>query len=292
VAAALLSCLWVPACSGAQTVLGEAGETETAETESEILERNLCDGSQDLRLAWLRARGGSINAELEREIGFYYLYVRGDCRYWVLPYQKPPEIEVFETRTGTLDAEAEAALAALVSYGEWDPLVGVWPEYDAFDITVTFVHDGTDVIICEGNCPGAPEAVLSLDQAANTAYRELWESGEPLVDEPMRVLANLLEPGFQPGQDVEIVPWTVDLDLATVAVSYEELVEAGMSTLIDDPALTVALREFRAQHAKLAAQFFGLVVETQSGELYELFLRDALPLENDQGLIPTPAPKG
>jgi hypothetical protein len=211
----------------------------------------------------------------------------------VLPYEKPPEIGVFETRTGVLDAEAEAALAELVRYGEWDELVGYWDEPGADDVTSMHMHDGTQTIICRGGCPTAPEVLPGITFAAMATFAELWQAGEPLGDAPMRVASMALGPDYEPGGFDEVFEWTVDLDLATVAVSYEQLMMSGVGTLIDDPTTTVALREFRAQHAEAVSRFDNnLIVETPSGELYNLYMRDAVPFEDEQGLIPEPPPPG
>jgi hypothetical protein len=284
----VLALLVVPACS--EPVTQSEGDETADETGGEPIDRNLCDGSQDLRLAWWRGGGGSLNSELEREIGFYYLYVRGDCRYWALTFQKPPEVAVFETRTGVLDAEAEAALAERLGYGEWDELVGFHDEKGAFDVTWTFVHDGTQLIVCRGDCPDAPEAVIEIQQASNTTFHELWSTGEPLEDDaPMRIVAMDLGPDYSPGGFDEVFEWTIELDLATVAVSYEQLMMSGVSTLIDDPAIAAALREFRAAHPEAVSRFDNnLIVETQSGQYYNVYMRDALPFEDELGLIPIP----
>jgi len=280
----VIALLCAPACGESVT------QSEGDETGGEVIDRELCDGSQDLRLAWFRGGGGSVHTELEREVGFYYLYVRGDCRYWALTFQKPPEVAVFETRTGVLDADAEAALAELVRYGEWADLVGYYDEEGAFDVTWTFVHDGTELIVCRGDCPTAPESVIDIQLSANTTFHELWTAGEPLADDaPMRIVAMDLGPDYIPGGFDEVFEWTIDLDLATVAVSYEQLMMSGVSTLIDDPELASALREFRAAHPEPVSRFDNnLIVETPSGAYYNVFMRDAVPFENEQGLIAKP----
>jgi hypothetical protein len=273
------------ACGSEGQAEGTGAETgDTTETGGEPLDRNLCDGSQDLRLAWVHGGGGLIAAEIQREIGFYYLYVRGDCHYWVVPFQRPPEIEVFETHTGVLDEAAEAELAELVRYGEWDGLAGHWPEPGGADIPTTYVHDGEQMIVCDGICPEAPAPVVAIEEAGFSKFLELWQAGEALDDAPMRVLATPVS-SDAPG---EHVPWTVDLALADIAVSPEVAMQQGVSTLIEDPETAVALREFRAMHADGLADFFEFNVDVGPDESYALYLRDTVPFEDAQGLVPTP----
>ena len=100
----------------------------------------------------------------------------------------------------------------------------------------------------------------------------------------MRLLAAPVstEDGWEPNS---VVPWTVDLDLSSVAVDIFDMEAAGMSALIDDPATLVQLREFAAEHADELEQFSDFYVEVEPGVIYELYLRDAVPFEGADGLI-------
>lgn len=247
----------------------------------------LCDGSQDLRLAWTLDGGGLIRADFEREVGFYYLYVRGDCHYWLLPYAKPHEVPAFETLTGALDEAAEQALMERVQYGAWDELAGCWPEPGGADVSTTIVHDGHSegMVVCVGECPAAPDPVRALSNSMRDAFAELALSAAPLDDAPMRVLAT---PALPEQASATAIAWTVALDLAAVAVPEDDFVHQGMSTLIDDPTTAAALRAFRLEHGDAMADFFEFYVETPGGDFYEVYVRDALPFEDAAGLIPRP----
>jgi hypothetical protein len=270
-----LTACFTLACGGDDTFAAEGDEPTT---------ERICDGSQDLRLAWfLSFGGGVVRTDFQFEVGFYYLYVRGDCQYWVVPYRDGDPMWI-ETHTGVLDEAQESGLIELLHYGDWDDLLGVWDEPEVWDAGVMRVHDGHSEsgIGCVHECPGAPQAVHDMRNAFKAQLQHWWDVGEPSTG-AMRVLAVATPEGEN---TTDPVPWTVDLDLAPLAVTYEESVCRGMSKLVDDPATAAALREFRAEHAEALQEFTDFYVEVEPGVVYELYLRDALPFENEYGLIP------
>jgi hypothetical protein len=274
--------LTLSACLAIASACGD--DSTAAETDEPSYDR-ICDGSQDLRLAWfLSPTGGNVRTGFQFEVGFYYLYVRGDCHYWVVPYPSAGDLWI-ETHTGVFDDEQETALIELLRYGDWDGLLGVWPEPDSFDVAIMRVHDGHSEsgIGCAGECPGAPAVVHEIRGAFKPQLQLWWETGEPSTG-PIRILTTRMPDG-DPIPNT-IVPWTLDLDLASVAVDTEAMYCAGQSVLIDDPATAAALRAFRAEHADGLEQFSDFFVEVEPGVYYELYLRDALPFEREDGLIP------
>lgn len=240
----------------------------------------LCDGSQDLRLAWfLSNAGGLLRTPFQIELGFSYLYVRGDCQYWVLTAG-------LESHHGVLDDEQETALAELVRYEDWDGLTQIWPDPGWDDVPLMVVDDGHGEfsIGCLGECPVAPEPVQDMRAAYRDELERMWDAGEPSMG-PMRLLAAQVPDGDSP-DSMFVVPWTVDLDLATVAVEMQDMEEVGMSALIDDPLTLAQLYEFRDEHVDALEQFTDFYVEVEPGVIYELYLRDAVPFEGADGLIP------
>lgn len=279
------STLELRACLLVLALTSACGDDTTATEGDEPATEAICDGSQDLRLAWfLSYGGGSVRTAFQYESGFYYLYVRGDCHYWVLPYRQSSNPLWIETHTGALDPQQEAELVELLRYGAWDGLLGLWREPDSYDAAVLRVHDGHSEsgIACVGECPPAPQIVHDIRNAHKAQLKHWWDLGEPSTG-PIRVLAVATPEGEN---TVAPVPWTVDLDLALLTVDYEQSFCKGASKPIDDPAIAAALREFRAEHAKALQDFVDFYVETESGEVYELYLRDGLPFEDEHGLIP------
>jgi hypothetical protein len=240
---------------------------------------HICDGSQDLRLAWFMYNaGGLVRTPFQFEVGFSYLYVRGDCEYWVLRTG-------IVSHHGVLDAEQEAELAELVHYGDWEGLTQLWPHPDAWDVPLMVVDDGHSEhqIGCLGECPVAPEPVREMQAAYRDELERMWEKGDPST-EPMRLLAARIPEGDSP-DEMFIVPWTVELDLASVAVDWLDMEEIGMSASIDDPVVLAQLREFRDEHAERLEQFTDFYVEVEPGVIYELYVRDSVPFEGEDGLI-------
>ncbi len=257
--------------------VGCGGEDTTPVDEPREL---ICDGSQDLRLAWFRSNaGGLLRTPFQIELGFSYLYVRGDCQYWVLT-------SGLESHHGVLDADEEAALAELVHYDDWEGLTQLWPDPGWDDVPLMVVDDGHGEfsIGCLGECPVAPDAVQAMQAAYRDELEQMWENGERSTG-PMRLLATRASE-TQPPDPMFVVPWTVDLDLESVAVDTLDMEEVGMSVLVDDPTTLAQLREFADQHADALEQFTDFHVEVEPGVIYELYVRDAVPFEGEDGLIP------
>jgi hypothetical protein len=256
------------------------GSDDTTPTPEDELRGQLCDGSQDLRLAWfLSNAGGVLRTPFQIELGFSYLYVRGDCQYWV-------KKSGLVAHGGVLDATEEAALAELVYYEDWMGLTQLWEDPGWDDVPLMVVDDGHGEfsIGCLGECPVAPQAVRDMRAAYRDELERMWDEGERSIG-PMRVLAARLPDGDPIPEPMFVVPWTVDLDLTSVAVDYLDMENVGMSALIDDPATLAELREFSDEHVDALEQFSDFYVEVEPGVIYELYLRDTVPFEAEDGLI-------
>lgn len=65
-----------------------------------------------------------------------------------------------------------------------------------------------------------------------------------------------------------------------------DMAYAGMSALVDDPTTLAQLHAFSDEHADALEQFADSYVEVEPGVIYELYVRDAVPYEGEDGLIP------
>jgi hypothetical protein len=74
----------------------------------------LCDGSSSLRFAATSA-GGNLTGvpRVAREIGWQFLLIDGECRYWTMTEPDGP------VRTGALDATEEAEFSSALRLGDW-----------------------------------------------------------------------------------------------------------------------------------------------------------------------------
>jgi hypothetical protein len=271
-----------PTAEGGDEADDETTDTTETETGEPTLER-ICDGSQDLRLTWLLSVSGVVRTSFQFEVGFYYFYVRGDCRYFVVPYRNDDGTWI-ETHTGVLDEDQETALVELLHYGDWDDLYGLYPEPGSSDAPLMMVHDGAseDAIGCIGDCPDAPEPVLAMRSEYKAQLEHWWTIGQPMTG-PMRVIAARRLDGDPIPQNP--VPWTVDLDLSSLAIPFDDMICPGKSVLVDDPATVAALRQFRLEHAEGLQEFGDFWVEVEPGVYFEIYMRDALPFEREDGLI-------
>lgn len=267
--------------------------TSTSTGEEEETWAEICDGSEDLRLAMTLTGGGSVGNELVREIGFHYLYVSGTCEYWVLPTLEDAPWP--DTRRGTLDLEAERALSQALDYGNLAELAGEWG-IDEGDGAVLLVSDGTDTVTCHAGCETGPEAAQALWTEFFARIDPLWEDSEPYLG-PLRISVV----GWVDSVIDELgVPWPLERDAWSIATDGDAKPgpEAAPSMLIDDPEEVAFLRELRRQYREddllpnipNALHAYGhLSFTSESGQdLFQLWMRDALPLEDGSGRIELP----
>jgi hypothetical protein len=269
----LLACVAEPEAGDEAGEAGETGEDQEPEA--------ICDGSEDLRLGMRGGGGWIFGLGVRVQLGRDFLYVRGDCRYWVQPGELPPAGEVDMVRAGTLDEAQAQALAEQLHYGLWAGVAGHYGDNDTQDGNTVTIFDQDETLSCYGACPEAPDFVHDLTVERQALLDELWAGGEA-VEGPLRVAAAALDEGVQ----VSAVEWTVaELDLASIAVPIEDAYTGDPSVLIDDPNTVAALRAFRDAHIQAMAEDFYV---DAGGIVYAFDLRDVLPVEAAEGGIPQP----
>lgn len=251
----------------------------------------ICDGSEDLRLAMVLTGGGQVDNEIVREIGFAYLYVRGTCEYWVLPTLDG--VLWPDTRTGVLTLESEEALSRALDYGDLADVAGSWDSESLFDASTLLVSDGTHTMACYGGCDQGPEAAQDL-WGEQGQIEALWEHSAPYLG-PVRVSVV----GWSDSTIDELgMPWPMANDPWSLAIDGDNDPEhqAGDSVLIDDPLEAATLRDLRRRYREddllegtpNALQAYGHLTFEEGTDLFQLWIRDALPLEDETGLIPLP----
>ena len=97
-------------------------------------------------------------------------------------------------------------------------------------------------------------------------------------------------------------PWPLDVEPWSIAIDgdVDPVPEAGSSLLLDDPEHVAILKELREQYRTdmqpkglpNALEAYGhLTFEDAGGQdLFQVWIRDALPIEEANGLIPLPSP--
>lgn len=255
----------------------------------------ICDGSEGLRLAMVLGGGGLVANEIEREIGFYYLYVLGTCEYFVLPSEDGARWP--DAHTGVLDPATEEQLSLAIDYGALADIAGSWSTGDVADGSTLLVSDGTHTVACYAGCEDGPAGAQAL-WSQLTWIDTLWSAGEPYAG-PLRVSVI----GWVDATLDELpVPWPLATDPWSIALdgNMDPPPEPGQTVLIDDTEDVATLREIRRQYREddlpdgvpNALQAYGHITFTNEGgqDLFQLWMRDSLPIEDEVGLIPLPQP--
>jgi hypothetical protein len=253
----------------------------------------ICDGSDGLRLAMVLGGGGPVPNEIEREIGFYYLYVLGNCQYFALPADSGQTWP--DARTGTLDEATEEQLSLALDYGNLANVAGAWGTEAVADGSTLLVSDGVVTMACYAGCEDGPAEAQAL-WAELGWIDELWASGEDLAG-PVRVSVI----GWVDSTIDELgAPWPLPIDPWSIAIDgdVDPPPQAGDSVLIDDQAQALTLRDLRQQYREdqlpkdviNSLEAYGHLTFLDEGgqDLFQLWMRDALPIEDGSGLIPLP----
>jgi hypothetical protein len=255
----------------------------------------ICDGSEGLRLAMVLGGGGLVENEIEREIGFRYLYVLGTCEYFVLPSIDGAPWP--DARTGVMDSATEEELSRAIGYGGLAELAGSYSTGGVSDGSTLLVSDGTHTVACYAGCEDGPAEAAALWSELGW-IDVLWAGGEAYAG-PLRISvigwddATLDELGVQ---------WPLPMDPWSIASDGDDdpAPQAGETLLIDDPTQVATLRELRRQYREddlpegvpNALHAYGHLTFTDAGaqDLFQLWMRDSLPIEDATGLIPLPQP--
>ena len=146
----------------------------------------ICDGSSSLRLVYSRVanlgRWGPGEAIVLTN-GTQYLFVRGDCHYWVWPGMPLSG----ETREGDLSEADESLLADELDYASWDSLAGKYvggrvPADSSPDV----LGDLDRQMVCPNECTagGPPLRVRRAHERARAWVMRLFEQGRPMTGAP------------------------------------------------------------------------------------------------------------
>jgi hypothetical protein len=272
---ALVGMVLLSGC-GAQKVVPEDGANTAAVS--------ICDGSGGVRLAVVIGGGGPAmpGTAMLSENGWRFLLVDGSCVAWILTSDNEP------LRTLTVSGVEEQRLASALRLSNWTPFAGRHGGgcADAPGITYRFDRQRIDGAVC-GLADDDP--IQQLNAAFDTQVEELAATATA-VSGDMRYLV-LPDPGIGVGGNRATVPWPLDVPIESVALTEQQAFQymrggSRRATGVD----ASRLRAIRTT-ALNAAATDGIVydftpVAAPNGVLYQLFARDSVPLENDNGLLP------
>jgi len=257
---------------------GPTPEAATASTAA------ICDGSGGVRLAVVVGGGGPAEPGIAMlaENGWRFLLVDGACNAWILTTQDDP------LRTLVLSRAQEQRLASQLRLSEWKALEGSHAGgcLDAPGIGYRF--DSSRIYGSEcGLSPGDP--LRDLNTAFDAQIVELASAATP-VSGDMRYLL-LPDVGPAGGAGRAPVPWPLVVTPESIALSQEQAVQYNPGSSLRATGLDATrLRAIRAMRLNGSSgngpvNDFAYVVST-GGIVYQLFARDSVPFEMENGLLP------
>jgi len=241
----------------------------------------ICDGSAAVRLAIQVSGGGPAlpgNTMLS-ENGWRFLLVDGTCTVWVLKAFGDALVRE------ALSADAEAQLATALKLSTWDriaPPTGSCP--DAAGLSFRFDEQRLSSSSCDfaRDSPWGQLAAAADEQLDGfAAAGEVW-AGD---------LRYLVLQESTPTDSRPPVAWPLDTAVEPLALDADQAFgyrAGGSLRATGDEA--AKLRVIRTTAAAATATYgvpydFTRVMDARGGT-YQLYIRDALPFEQDNGLVP------
>jgi hypothetical protein len=289
---------------------GQGGGTDSSVP---AVPETICDGSSGLRFATTSSidpTAIAVASHVLYDLGAHWIYIDGQCHYWAHINNAPGD-DWRPVREGTLSPDEVAAIEARFHFGEWTALRGGWGVPDATThSSVENFYDDRTLIQCLNCCGDAPSdkragfsKVCDMALARFELVQQLYDAGADVRSGPMRLLAY---PGVYPDEDpseertpthVMAFDWPLSPSLDSFALPKKQIgpsssLSFGDAHLIVDEAGVAALREARHKYlsGELGPTFSNMMVTSEPGSerRYAVYFRDAIPLENERGLVPRP----
>jgi hypothetical protein len=263
-----------------------AGTSDAATAETGAPGHPLCDGMPHLRVAAAFVGGGTIarGSRVTIENGYRLFAVDGDCTYWIAAGWADETFSADRPiRTGKLSDADIRALEETLPLDDITSLENGCSQNSISDAPVRSIRAATGTAICGQGPAGARfEAAWTAVQTVATG---LANAGTP-VDGPLHVSA---VPIAVVGTAISY-PWPTSLALADFILDGADADKVGVSRLVDDPDAASQLRVMRDEYVLDAAVQPGLhpggaPLATDQTVTVSVFMRDAIPYEDAQGLL-------
>ena len=224
-------------------------------------------------------------SQVMSENGFQFLLVEGSCRAWFL--QKPAQ----DVHTVQLSAAAAETLAADMHLVDWAGLQGEYVR-NLCDGPSSLLRFGDTRISINSACGGSDPAaaVTGLEDAVRRSLSAAYATAEP-VDGAVRFVLVAEQPDviWPTLVAAAAAPWPLAVAPETLALSFDEALryQRGSSHALAQPdagLLRELRRTFFAGGGGQQSGGFVPVLGT-GGARYQLFVRDAIPLEDAAGLL-------
>lgn len=258
----------------------EQGTSDTTTQVQPLTAAEICDGSDDIRLANFYKGGGQVepgSEHLNRD-GFHYFYLDGHCRYWVLP---AGDNDLLATHTGTLSEAEVEALGETLELHLWKQYATATVEpHQIADAGASSLHFGEDVTLsCPTNCArSSHEAeVKAIQSKLLDELGSLHQRGTPL-DGPVRIMGVRHELHGQTYQ-WPVASWNLSMSVNDVIVPQEETYSHPAFDLTGDDAIKI--RDLRTQTMQgdyqPAWKRTHIAIQDQPDSMVQLYVRDVLP---------------
>lgn len=233
---------------------------------------------------------------LPYELGHEYLYVRGDCRYWVADVSESNLRTWKVSYTGVLTEATEEQLSRELLFERWDELDGLYlgpGNPGGYEVQY---FDGVSLIRCELGCSSdvdAPQVLKDLSQVGREWILRLQHEGTPMnLTDPMRVdILQVTSPKLVSDEPCAL-EWPFTLDPKTVSRLVDE--PLGRSVLVSDAEVSTQMRALRDQYLAgkeppgtcnlplMDSQFFFYEAGAPN-VAFSVWMRDHIPLEPPEG---------
>jgi hypothetical protein len=248
----------------------------------------LCDGSAHLTLRIFFAGQPArdvFGSAVRIENGFPSFAVNGQCQYFMSGgWMEDKQARDYGWRQGIVSDELRGALEAKA---------GAEDLTTAYDCNGPLAADASPAIVANARstviCPDGSQAMRETMAAIRQPARELWAEGHPL-DGDLRITVREAS-GLEPPRRYR---WPSGLAL-------RDYFEPDSSTLVFEPvgrskkvaavdaAPLRAIREEYLSDTRAGVLYTGEGIPITDGEMSAtLFMRDALPYEDERGILPLP----
>lgn len=276
----------VGAALAAACTVSPTGEPDATAPSEEGPPSRLCDGKQELKLfVLILPQDGYRGSMVRIENGYPSLAIDGTCSYWMNPWHADPSARDRPWRTGTLSAEEQLIFEEALPLDHLERLQDCVIPAGTFDAPTRAIYSRTSSTGCAG--------VGSLFDAAwdlvASRAEGLWAAGVPMQG---AVHVSAVESGILPGIR-EPYLWPLERPLAELLLdetdeATTEAFQLGVSTLIPQPDADL-LRALNAQYLAEREETPGLFADGMQADdgttIAVVYLRDALPYEDESGLL-------
>ncbi len=279
---------FLASCTLLMAACGSAAST------SDTRDVELCDGSNGLRLAYrVQAPIGRITPgeQVMAENGYDFLYLDGTCRYWVFPrkdYESSDDIWE-DVVTGTLSAQQEQDLKTDLHVGEWHQWnKQTFVQRGTFDMSTETFWIPTAAFQCEGDC--GSKRRRRIESNVRSWIRTLAEQGTS-VNGPLRVVAvEMPQEWLDQDRSYPVQPAPSGLDIESNATSYAEARHMcyGQGFEVSNASVEILRKYRRDYRSGTYGDFWSyryLPLKDTNGQIYMVYLRDSIPLEDADGLV-------